>query len=126
MPLVYQVDQPILRFFAKGDVEYTSGLEMTKQALRDAREVTQTQGEPLWDLLFDLRESTESRSEDELKGIAMALAQSMDILTGRMAIVVTDPKMVGIAEAFSVFAEQLGQMPHVFGTSKEADAWLTG
>jgi hypothetical protein len=126
MPLIYQVDQPILRFNAKGDVKYTSGLETTKRALRDAREVTQTKGEPLWNLLFDLRESTESRSEDELKGIAMALAQNMDILTGRMAVLVVDPHYVGVAAAFSVFAEQLGQEPQLFGTPEEAEAWLAG
>ena len=125
MPLTYQLDQSILRISAAGDVEYTAGLEVTKAALLDARKVTQSAGAPLWDMLFDLRESTESRSTDELKGIAMALAQNMDILTGRMAIVVIDPYMVGIAEAFSVFAEKLGQKPQVFGAPKEAEAWLT-
>jgi len=124
MPLTYQLDQSILRISAKGDVEYATGLDVTKAALLDARKVTQSEGSPLWDMLFDVRESTETRSTDELKGIAMALAQNLDILTGRMAIVVVDPYMVGIAEAFSVFAEQLGQKPQLFGEPKEAEAWL--
>lgn len=124
MPLTYKLNPPIVQIKSTGDVEYTSGLEVTKAALREARKVTQDTGNQFWDLLFDLQEANESRSTAELQGIAMVLAQYMDILTGRMAIVVVDTHMAGLAGAFGVFAEKLGHKPQLFGTSKEAEAWL--
>jgi hypothetical protein len=126
MPLTYELDKRLVRIRAQGQVEYNSGLSVLKAALQAARKSSEPKGEVLWDFLLDLRESKENRSDVEIQGIAMAMAQNMDILTGRMAIVVIDPSLVGRAEMFSAFAEKLGQHPHIFATPEEAEAWLAG
>lgn len=124
MPLTYKLEPPIVRIRAQGDVEYNAGLGVLKTALQEARNSSVPKGETLWGLLVDLRESRENRTDVEIQGIAMALAQNMDILTGRMAIVVIDPKYVGRAQMFSAFAEKLGQHPRIFSNFEEAEAWL--
>ena len=126
MPLSYALEQIILRIAAVGDVEYNTGLVVFKEALDRARELAHTSDTKHWNVIFDLRESKEDRSADELRGVAMALSQYSEILTGRLALVAADAYHYGLSRVFGVFAEQLGHEPRVFNNVEEAEAWLAG
>jgi hypothetical protein len=122
MPLRFQIRRPLLRIIAEGDVDYNAGLVQLKQALEEARK---SSPEALrWGLLFDLRKTTETRSDTELRGIAMALAQYAHMLTGRMALLVADAHHLQLSQTFGVFAEQLGHEPQIFEQAQDAVAWL--
>jgi len=122
VPMTFTIRRPVIRIVTKGDVEYNTGLNKLKAALEEARlHHPETR---LWDLLFDVTESRETRSGDELRGIAMALAQQTHMLTGRMAVVAGDPFLHSQGEVFGVFAEKLGKAPRVFSNRSEAEAWL--
>jgi hypothetical protein len=120
--MTFTIRRPILSIITKDDVDYNAGLTQLKEALEEARH--RHPETRLWDLLFDVTESTENRSEDELRGIAMALAQHSHMLTGRMAVVAADPSRHSQGEVFGVFAEQLGKAPRVFSRRRDAEAWL--
>jgi hypothetical protein len=122
MPLRYEIHKPVLRFITEGDVDYNDGLAQLKRSLQEARRVSHEA--TLWDVVFDITQSIEIRSETELRGIAMALAQHKHMLTGRMAVVVADAYHGELGRTFSVFAEELGHEPRVFDRLEDAEAWL--
>ena len=77
-----------------------------------------------FDIIFDIRQSTENRSANELRGIAEFIAGYADILTGRMAVVADDALRFALGRIFEVFAEHLGQKPRVFGDYEAAVTWF--
>lgn len=123
MPLLYKVSRHLLRFVVKGDVEYAQGLETARRAFDEVRK-SSTPGGPLWNVLIDLKESTEVRTAQELQGMAMALAQHSDVLSGRVAVVALEPEHLQRVADFSAFSQKLGYVPRVFDDAAEAEEWL--
>lgn len=77
-----------------------------------------------WHLLFDVRQSTESRSSGELRDIAALIASHRGMLTGRCAIIVSKPMYYGLGRIFSVFMESFGINSAVLHSEEEALRWL--
>lgn len=123
MPLSYRIGRALIRLTVKGDLEYSSCLDTLRAAFEEARKSARPPG-PGWNVLIDLTESTEQRTTDELRGIAMSMAQQSDMLAGRLALVTADPYLLELARAFSAFVEKLGQEPRLFSDVADADAWL--
>lgn len=121
MPLQYALDDEFLRYTAHGDVEFSEGLEVFKSGLAQARDTPL--GAP-WPVLFDIRESTERRRGDELKGIAEVLGQHRGVVAEHCAIVVSSPLYYELSRMFGTFTEEYGITMEIFGDIETAEAWL--
>lgn len=122
MPLNYKIRKPVVRWVKTGDVDYNDVLDVIKRSLEEAR---QNHPDVLhWDLIVDLSASSKIRSENELRGVAMALAQYTHILSGRIALVAASTIHLEQGRQFSEFAQQLGHRPRVFEKLQEAEDWL--
>ena len=125
MGLSYELKTGVICLTAAGDVVYEEGLKTFAESIAEAGRVTKTEGDPEhWHLMFDIRNSAEDRSEEELKGIAIFVSQHRDILSGRMAIVTADDFHYRLARVFEAFAEELSQDAGVFRDIDQAEAWL--
>ena len=110
---------------AVGDVVYEEGVKTFATCMAEAGKSLETIDLPdLWHLMFDIRKSTENRSDEELQGIAIIVSQHRDALSGRMAIATADDFHYQSARRFEEFAEQLGQVAAVFRDIDQAEAWL--
>jgi hypothetical protein len=125
MEMTYKLRRHTVILSTHGTVPYNLILSTLKQALDEARKTAPPPDGVPWDLMFDIRGSTATRTADELQGIAMALAQYSDMLSGRLAVLAVDPIRVGAGRTFSAFVSQLGQEPRVFKTPAEAEAYLS-
>jgi hypothetical protein len=121
--LTYHFADGILRFVPTGDVDFAE----TSAVLRAGFEAVAvaTPGLP-WHLMFDLRDSTSSRSADELRGVAGIAATHRAALSGRCVVVATDPLRFGLARMMAVFFETAGFEANVLRDPAAAEAWLTG
>jgi hypothetical protein len=122
MPMLYKVSPRVVRFTKHGNVKHTEVLTLLDRAFREAQD-THPNTER-WELIVDLRDSSEVRTDMELRGFAMALTQRSPILSGRLALVVTEPEVVKQIRKFVTMAERAGHKPRVFRTVKDAEAWL--
>lgn len=123
MGLAYQLADGVVRFVTTGGVEYSDGVRVLRDGLAAA-----AAADPVtpWGLLFDIRESAESRSGDELRNIADLIAACRRMLSGRAAVVVADPLRYGLARMFGVFMEHLGLAARVFDDPAAAEDWVRG
>lgn len=122
MPMTYKIAGRIVRFTKKGNVKHTEVLAVLNRAFKDVRETyPATAG---WDMVVDLRDSSEVRTDMELQGFAMALKQQSTVLSGRLGVVVTDPDVAKQIRKFVAMGEKAGQKPRLFRTVKDAEAWL--
>ncbi len=122
MPMTYRISRHVVRFTKRSDVKYNEVLAVLKGALEEAREAHPDIAR--WDMIVDLRQSAEIRTDMELRGLAMALTQQMPVLSGKVAAVVTDPTVTKRMRELSALAVQAGYKLRVFRTIKEAEAWL--
>jgi len=121
MGLAYQLADGMIRFVTTDDVDFDAGLQVLQEALHTAAEL-----EPgrRWHLLFDIRHSSEDRSSDELRTIATLIGDYRKELSGRCAVVVTDPLHYGLGRMFGTFMEKLGVETMVSRRLDEAQDWL--
>lgn len=120
-PLTYTIRKPVVRFVKSGELGYNQLLEVFKKALEEAR----LQGSTIhWDLMFDLRDSRDIRSEIQLRGLAMVLTQYKHALSGRMAMVTAGEELLAQGQKFSELIETTGQEAQVFDRVEDAEAWL--
>ena len=121
MGVAYELRAGIICFTTTGDVEHQSGLDALKAGLAEGAASPTPNG---WHLLFDIRASTENRDPNELRNIASAIGMNRSILSGRCAVVATDPLHYGLSRMFGVFMSGLGFEVHVCVHLDEARAWL--
>ncbi|MFO0825133.1 MAG: hypothetical protein U0792_18770 [Gemmataceae bacterium] len=119
--VVYQLTENTIWFTTVGDVEHRGALDMLKAGLAAGAAKPLPQG---WHLLFDITRSTENRDPRELRNIADAIATHRSALSGRCAIVATDPLHYGLARMFGVFLGGLGFEVMVSRSLGEAQHWL--
>jgi hypothetical protein len=124
MPVTFTVGGGIVCVTVQGTVTHNELLDTFGRALAKARKARRPASGADWNLIIDISASTARRTEDELRGIAMALTQHSDLLTGRVAVVAVDSLREDRGRLFSTFAEQLGHEPRVFHSLAEAQAWL--
>lgn len=121
MPIRFQLRDDVLSFVTVGDVDYEAGLGVLEQGIEEARRAV---ADRRWDVVFDIRESAENRSKDELVGVAAFVASHPDVLSGRCAVVASDPFHFGLARMFSAHAESLGIEALVTRDVRAALDWL--
>lgn len=122
MGLTFELSATILRFFTSGDVEFVPGTQTLHDGLEAA--VVAGAGSARRHLLFDIRESRENRSSDELRAIALLIAPYRSRLSGRCAVVVSDLLHYGLGRVFGAYLEGSGFTVEVFHTLAEAERWF--
>lgn len=121
MGITFRLDGDVLRFTTTGDVAYAEGTDVLRRGFAAA---AAADGAVKWQLLFDIRESAENRSADDLRGVADLVAMQHRLLSGRCAMLAADPLHYGLARMTGVFFEMLGLEARVFTDPAEAAAWL--
>lgn len=121
MGLAYHLADGFVRFVTTGGVEFSDGTQTLRDGLAAAAEAAPGRR---WGLLFDIRESAENRSGDELRTIAALIAARRGILSGRAAVLVADPLHYGLGRMFGVFMEGMGLTAAVFTDPAEAEGWV--
>lgn len=124
MALTFALVGDRIEFTTRGDVDFEEGLSVLRAAFDAARAAAREGGPPRWHAPFDVRESTESRSSDELRGIASAIAQQRDILSGRCAVLVRGDLYYGLARMVSAWLDLDDVDMRVFREPEEAVTWL--
>jgi hypothetical protein len=123
MPITYELRDDTLWFVTVGEVDYRGGLRVLVEAFEAARAHDPKRR---WNVVFDIRSSSENRSADELQGIASVVAQNDAVLSGRCAVVAGDSLHFGLARMFGTYAEGLGLDVTVVKDVPRAVAWLAG
>jgi len=122
--LEFELTKSVLRLRPVGDVDLGVARQGLSEALTAARAAWRTNGNRSFHVLINLRESLENRSAGELRGLSEIMAGYVDVLTGRIALVVVDPLRYALSRTFEVIAESVGQTPRVFESIDEAETWL--
>ncbi len=123
MPLDYDIRSGVIWFVTEGDVDYEDGLETLGTAIREA---ARRDADQRWDVIFDIRLSSEQRSADELRGIADFVAGHKAVLSGRCAVVAGDAFHFGLGRMFSAYSESNGVEALVARDVGSATSWLNG
>lgn len=123
MALLAHRDGDILTIRSVGDQTMTEGLRQMEAALDLARAHHAAAGVRCH-LLFDMRESEENKDPDELRDVTMYLAGNLDVLTGRIAVIVERGLLFGLARMFAVYGENVGLNTGVFTGGEAARRWL--
>jgi hypothetical protein len=118
MGLSFELRDGIGIFSSSGDVEYDEGMQVFRSGLE---ELARSEHAPAR-MLFDLLESTESRSQAELRAIVDVAKQHLP--GGRMALAAQSDLLFGLSRMFGIHAEQAGFEAAVFKSRDEAIAWL--
>lgn len=121
MSISYTLDDGILSYTTIGDVEYSEGLA----TLRHGLEAASSQGRS-WHLLFDVRQSTEQRSGNDMRGIALKIGAHRSILSGRCVVIVAGPLHYGLGRVFGAYMESMNLAVGVFHEVEPARRWLKG
>ena len=123
MPLKFILTDSTICFQTTGDVEYSEGLTILNEAM-DQAEMRQSSDPRGWHLLFDISESTENRESNEMQNIAAVIQARRQSLSGRCAVVATDPLHFGLARMFASYLESLGVEAMVKRDKGLAEDWL--
>ena len=121
MPIRHELRDEVLWFVTEGDVDYQEGLGVLAQGVEAARAQAP---DARWDVVFDIRRSTENRSGPELVGVAQFVADHLDVLSGSCAIVASGTLHFGLARMFSAHAENLGVETVVVRDDESASRWI--
>jgi len=124
MGLSYRLRGAIIEVTTRGDVDYDVGFATLQQAFADAGAVTAREPGTRWHCLFDITESTEDRTAEELRGIADYIATHRAILTGRVASAVSERLYYGLSRMFAAFMDDRELSVEVFDGVDAAEAWL--
>ena len=120
MGLKYEAKYPILKWITVGDVIYDEGIAVVTSSFDEIRE----SGKRPWHILASLLQSTENRTEDELRGIAETIATRKGLLSGKLAVVVRQPLIYGVTKMFAVFMSEYDIVVKIFATEESAEQWL--
>jgi hypothetical protein len=124
MGLTYEVRDDVLRFTSDGAVGFADALHIIQCGFAEVSDISARNPSQKWHLLFDARESTESRTSSELRDVAALIASHRGVLSGRCAIIVSKPLYYGLSRMFSVFMESFGLSTNILHSDQEAMDWL--
>jgi len=121
MPIAYEIRPRVIVFRTVGEVDFSHGLQTLSVALQTA--ANQMEHGP-WHLLFDIQHSSEHRTSNETQDIADAILRFRKSLSGRCAVIASDPLRYGMARMFGAFMDSQGFEVFVSMDRREAEAWL--
>ena len=121
MPLTYEISGDFLRYTVNGDVEYEAGLAVLVAGLSEVQETRVGIPTPV---IFDIRDSAESRGAEELRGIAAVVGQYSDAVGRKCAVIAASGLYYGVSRMFAAFVEEHGIEMQIFDSIPKAEAWL--
>ena len=124
MPIRFELQPETLFYSTEGDVEYEDGVRTLRAGLGQAAESFRAGRAGKFDVLFDVRQSTEDRTGEELRGIADLLGAHASFLTGHAAVVAGDAFHIGLARVLGAYAAGNRVEVRVFLDAEEAREWL--
>ncbi len=124
MPIRYEIEPRMLRFCTEGDVAYDETMHVLRDGLTRGEDAIRSGSAAPFDLLFDVRESLENRSAEELRQMADLVAERSGILSGRAAVVASDVLHFGLGRMFGAYADARQIEVRVFYSLEEAESWL--
>ena len=116
MPISFSIKDRIGTFTNIGDVEMAQGIAVLEEGLTQMAKSDLT---PVF--LFDLSQSTENRSVEELQLIAATIHERLP--NACMALLVTTDVSFGLSRMFGTFASSLNMEASVFRDRDECMAW---
>jgi len=123
MPIEHELRDGVIWTTTVGDVDYEDGIGSMRRALEAARAADSSRR---WDIVFDVRRSSEDRSSDELQAIADFVAASDAVLSGRCVVIAGDDFHFGLSRMFQAYCELKGLTPQVVREVDAAESWLRG
>lgn len=118
MPINFHTSNGVGVFTTIGDVDYLEGIEVLTHGLESIQS-----SDPLL-VLFDLRQSLEHRSTEEVAGIA-DLVKPYVSGTAKIALLAEADLYFGLSRIFSVYVEDVKIAARVFREYDQALSWLT-
>ena len=117
MPLTHALRDRTIWITTVGDVEFEEGLAALGRALDDAHGTDASAG---WHIAFDVRDSSERRSSEELRGIARFVGENRAVLSGRCVVIAGDDFHYGLSRQFQAYCELHGLQSSVVRDLKDA------
>jgi hypothetical protein len=117
------IETSTIRFVARGGVEYEPGLMVLERGIAEAVRLDPARK---WHLLFDVRESSENRSGDELRVIAGVIISHKQSLSLKCVLLAADALHYGLSRMFGAYLENDSFEINVFAEMRDAEAWLRG
>ena len=121
MPLSYELRDGVLRYSTVADVDFDPGTEVLEAGLCAAAGAAP---DHRWALLFDVRQSQEDRNSSELHYIARVIGDHREILSGKCAIVVSEPAFYGMGRMMAAYLLKYDIETQVFHEVEVAEVWL--
>ena len=117
MPINFHINDEIRIFTTIGDVEYQEGLNVLKEGLQG------TKASETVLILFDIRQSREKRTHDEIRDIAQFLKP---FISGKakIALLVDRDLYYGLSRMFMSYVEEDAIEARVFKEYDDALSWL--
>ncbi len=116
MPVSFTLNDGIGIFTTVGDVDFEEGLDILEKGMDEVRK----SGQPHV-LLFDLSQSAENRSVEELHMISVFIQERLP--HAHLAMVAQQDLYYGISRMFSSFAESLSLESRAFRNRDDAIDW---
>lgn len=121
MPISYEIRPEAIWFRTVGDVDYQKGIAVLEAAVEAARR----RGEDRrWPVVFDILDSEERRSADELRGVAHFVASHGDVLAPHCAVIAGDDFHFGLARMFESLADGHDVRVTVLRRLDDVPEWL--
>jgi len=117
MPINYHVDDEIRIFTTIGDVEYEEGLNVLKEGLQGIKASDTAL------ILFDIRQSRENRTHDEIHGMAQFLKPFI-AGNAKISLLVDRDLYYGLSRMFMSYVEEDAIEAKVFKEYDDALLWL--
>ena len=124
MALIPEISGGNLLVRSVGDHGLDEGLVQMALAMDLAREEFQRTGTRV-DMLIDMLESEEHKSPEELREIGEWFRPYLDLLSGRIAVVVGEELHFGLTRLFSAVVQQDGMVVQPFYDTEAARRWLS-
>lgn len=124
MGLTYRIADGLLSFQSTGDFDHYEGLAILDRALAEAEVLARGVGGTTLHLLFDLRNSQERRSPEDLLRISQAMEARRAVFSGHCAVVVPDAYYFGMARMFEAYVLPAGFTVEVFYDMPSAEKHL--
>lgn len=118
MPINFQNNDGIGIFTTVGDVDYGEGIDVLTHGLQSIQSA-----DPLL-VLFDLRQSREHRSAEEVSSIADIVKPYVSG-TAKIALLAEADIYFGLSRIFSAYVEDTRITAQVFRDYDQALSWLT-
>lgn len=116
MSVSFSLNDGVGVFTTVGDVDYEAGLRVLEEGMQEIR----ASGSPPV-LLFDLTQSTENRSREELQMMAVFIHERLP--HAKLAMLVKGDLYYGISRMFGSFAESYDLETCVFREMDDALVW---